>query len=154
MDIRTLGKTNYKVVSVGFGGIPIQRLSEKEAVNLVSMARNEGMNFIDTARGYGKSEGFIGKGIEGHREDWIIATKSMARDYEGMKKDIEISLKNLNCGYIDLYQAHNVSSIEQYNEIMGGNGAYKALKEAVYEGKVRHIGITGQFKCFRKCSRS
>lgn len=143
MDIRRLGRTGYDVVAVGFGGIPIQRLEEKEAIDLILAAKNEGMNFIDTARGYDNSEDLIGKGIEGNRQDWVIATKSMARDYEGMKKDIEISLKNLNCGYIDLYQVHNVRTIDQYEKIMGQNGAYKALIEAKNEGKIKHIGITG-----------
>lgn len=142
MDLRRLGRTGYRLVSIGFGGIPIQRLEEKEAIDLIIGAKNEGMNFIDTARAYNNSEELIGKGIKGRRQDWVIATKSMARDYEGMKEDIEISLKNLDCGYIDLYQVHNVRSVEQYNRIMGQNGAYKALVEAKKEGKIKHIGIT------------
>ena len=58
----------------------IQRLSEKEAVNLVSMARNEGMNFIDTARGYGKVKALLAKELKAI-EDWI-RPPTMARDYE------------------------------------------------------------------------
>lgn len=143
MEVRKLGNTGYEIAAIGFGGIPIQRLEEEEAVNLVNLAKNEGINFIDTARGYENSESLIGKGINGNRAHWIIATKSMARDYEGMKKDIEISLKNLDCGYIDLYQFHNVRTKEQYDQIMSPNGAYKALQEAKEEGKIRYIGITG-----------
>ncbi len=142
MDIRKLGKTGYNIVSIGFGGIPIQRLAENEAINLIKLAKDQGMNFIDTARGYSNSESLIGKGIKGNRKDWVIASKSMAKDYQGMKKDIEISLNNLNCQYIDLYQVHNVRTMEQYNKIMGDNGAYKALEEAMEEGKIRAIGIT------------
>lgn len=142
MEIRKLGTTGYDVVTIGFGGIPIQRLGEKEAVELIQLARKEGINFIDTARAYGESESLIGKGIKGNRGDWIIASKSMARDYESMKRDIEISLENLDCQYIDLYQCHNVRTKEDYNKVMGDNGAYKALQEAKEEGKIKYIGIT------------
>jgi len=93
MEIRELGKTGYNIAAIGFGGIPIQRLDEKEAISLIHLAKQEGINFIDTARGYENSESLIGEGIKGVREHWTIATKSMARDYEGMKKDIKISLK-------------------------------------------------------------
>lgn len=142
METRELGRTGYNIAAIGFGGIPIQRLEEAEAISLIDFAKKEGINFIDTARGYTNSENLIGKGIIGNRDYWVIATKSMARDYEGMKKDIEISLENLGCGYIDLYQCHNVRTKDQYDEIMGPNGAYKALKEAQEEGKIKAIGIT------------
>jgi len=142
MQIRSLGNTGYNIAAIGFGGIPIQRLDEEEAISLIHLAKQEGINFIDTARGYENSESLIGKGIEGVRAHWIIATKSMARDYEGMKKDIEISLKNLGCGYIDLYQCHNVRTKDQYDAVMSPTGAYKALDEAMKEGKIKAIGIT------------
>lgn len=142
MEWRELGNTGCKIAPVGFGGIPIQRLEEEEAVKLIALASSEGINFIDTARGYEQSEVLIGKGTNGNREHWTIATKSMARDYEGMKRDIQISLQNLDCGYIDLYQFHNVRSMEQYEQIMSTNGAYRALLEAKEEGKIKAIGIT------------
>ena len=65
----------------------------------------------------------------------------MSRNYEDMKKDIEISLKNLNTDYIDLYQIHNLK-IEEYDTIFDDNKAYKALLEAKKEGKIKYIGIT------------
>lgn len=142
MQVRKLGRTNFEIGVIGFGGIPIQRLSEDEAVKTIRLAAEEGINFIDTARAYGDSEKLIGMGIEGNREHWTIATKSMARSYEAMKKDIEISLSNLRCGAIDLYQVHLVKTKEQYDQIMGQEGAFKALLEAKQEGKVKEIGLT------------
>ena len=65
----------------------------------------------------------------------------MSRDYESMKKDIEISLKNLQTDYIDLYQMHNVKPAE-YDSIFGEDKAYRALMEAKEAGKIKHIGIT------------
>ena len=54
------------------------------------------------------------KNLEGKRHNFILATKSMSRTYESMKKDIEISLANLKTDYIDLYQLHNVQLKEEY----------------------------------------
>lgn len=143
MQKRVLGKTGFEISVIGFGGIPLQRVDKELAAKLMETALAQGINFIDTARGYTISEELIGHGLEKTgRQNWIVATKSMARDYEGMKKDIEISLKNLKTDTIDLYQLHNVRTIEDFNKVIGENGALKALKEAQNEGKIKEIGIT------------
>ena len=138
---RTLGRTGLEVSIVGFGGIPIQRIAREEAETLVVEACNNGINFIDTARGYSVSEDYIGTALENNnlRSMVILATKSPARDYETMKKEVETSLKMLRTNFIDLYQFHNVRNIEQLETIMGENGAYRALEEAKAEvrGEVR-----------------
>lgn len=143
MNKRRLGRTNMLVSVIGFGGIPIQKTDKETAIRLVEKAKELGINFIDTARGYGLSEELIGYGInKTGRENWIIASKSPVRDYEGMKKEIEISLKKLNIDYIDLYQLHNVRTIEDYNKVMSEDGALRALKEAKENGLIKEIGIT------------
>lgn len=143
MEKRKLGKWEFGGSVIGFGGIPIQRITDEEGIEVVKACLQSGINFIDTARGYGKSEEVIGKAVKGHRKKWVLATKSMVRDYQGMKNDIEISLKNLQTEYIDLYQLHNVRKDAEYEEIMGENGAYQALLEAKEAGKIRAIGFTG-----------
>ena len=139
--MRLLGKTNMKVNRVGFGGIPIQRITQEETNKVINELIDKNVNFIDTARAYTISEEYIGNAIEGKREKFFIATKSMARDYESMKQDIEISLKNLKTDYIDLYQIHNLKP-EEYKTIFDENKVYKALLEAKEEGKIKYIGIT------------
>ena len=91
--------------------------------------------------GYTVSEEYLGNALKGRREKFYIATKSMSRDYESMKRDIEISLKNLQTDYIDLYQMHNVKPAE-YDTLFGEDKAYRALLEAKEQGKIKHIGIT------------
>ena len=142
MEYRILGKTGLKVSVIGFGGIPVQRITKEEAIKVIERAEELGINFIDTARGYGISEVFIGEALKGRREKWIIASKTMARDKATMKTEIDISLNNLNTDYIDLYQFHNVRTMEDYEKILSENGAYAALQEAKLVEKVRHIGIT------------
>lgn len=142
MEKNRLGKTDLFVSRIGFGGIPIQRVSQDDVNEIIDSLIENGVNFIDTARGYTVSEEFLGKALLGKRDKFILATKSMARTYQEMKEDILKSLKNLQTECIDIYQLHNVKSDEEYNLIMGGNGAYKALVEAKNEGKIRYIGIT------------
>ena len=136
-----LGNTNMKIKRVGFGGIPIQRITQEDTNLVIDELEKNGINFIDTARGYTVSEEYIGNSLVGRRHKFYIATKSMSRDYEGMKKDIEISLKNLKTDYIDLYQLHNVK-IEEYETIFNEDKAFRALLEAQKEGKIKYIGIT------------
>lgn len=139
--MRLLGNTGMKIKRVGFGGIPIQRISQKDTNDVINELDKQGINFIDTARGYTVSEEYIGNSLEGRREKFFIATKSMSRSYESMKNDIEISLRNLKTDYIDLYQIHNLKS-EEYEDIFNEDKAYRALLEAKSEGKIKHIGIT------------
>ncbi len=142
MKYTTLGKTGLKVSVVGLGGIPVQRTDAAEAKEIVKACMEQGINYLDTARGYTVSEEYFGAAIEGNRDKWIIATKSMARTYDAMKADIETSLKNLRTDYIDLYQFHNLKTDEEFDTCFGENGAYRALAEAKAEGKIGHIGAT------------
>ena len=116
--MRYFGKTGMKIKRVGFGGIPIQRISQEDTNKVIDELEKCGVNFIDTARGYTVSEEYLGNALKGRREKFYIATKSMSRDYESMKRDIEISLKNLQTDYIDLYQMHNVKPAE-YDTLFG-----------------------------------
>lgn len=134
--MRKLGKTNILVKEIGCGGIPIQRVSQSVVNQMIDVMIEQGINFIDTARGYSNSEELLGNALKNKRNYFYLATKSMARTYYSMKKDIEISLNNLQTDYIDLYQLHNVGINDDYL------GALDALQEAKLEGKIKHIGIT------------
>ena len=141
MEYRVLGKTGLKVSRMGFGGIPIQRIDSGATAPLMRTLMEAGVNYIDTARGYTVSESYLGAALEGIREHFILATKSMARDKAGMAQDIETSLSNLKTDYIDLYQVHNPTP-EQLQQVMAPGGALEALQEAKAAGKIGHIGIT------------
>lgn len=142
MKYKNLGKTDLKVSVVGFGGIPVQRINVEETKKVILKAEELGINFIDSARGYSISEEYIGEAIVGRRQKWILATKSMVRDKEAMARDIEISLKNFKTDYIDLYQLHNIRTVEELESVFREDGAYVALLEAKVSGKIKHIGIT------------
>ena len=141
MQYQILGKTGLKISRLGFGGIPIQKIDAEGTKKLMQKLMDEGVNFIDTARGYTVSEEFLGFALEGIREHFVLATKSMARTKEAMEKDIAISLNNLRTDYIDLYQVHNPNE-KDLEQVLAPGGALEALLEAKAQGKIGHIGIT------------
>ena len=141
MEYTNLGNTGLMVSRLGFGGIPIQRITQEEATALIHKLPEYGINYIDTARGYTVSEEYLGIAMEGIRDKFVLATKSMARTREAMEKDIETSLKNLRTDHIDLYQVHNAPPA-QMKIVTGEGGALEALLEAKAAGKIGHIGIT------------
>jgi len=141
MEYRILGKTGLKISRLGFGGIPIQRIDAAGTRKLMQDLKAAGVNFIDTARGYTVSESYLGEALEGIREHFVLATKSMSRDKEGMARDIDISLQNLRTDYIDLYQVHN-PSMADFEKVIAPGGALEALLDAKEKGIIGHIGLT------------
>ena len=139
MQTVTLGTTNITVNKNGFGALPIQRISNEDAVYLIRKAYDAGITFFDTARFYTDSEYKLGEALEGIRDKVYIATKTGATTAEGFWKDLETSLRNLRTDYVDLYQFHNPSFSPKPRD---GSGLYEAILEAKEQGKIRHIGIT------------
>ncbi len=140
---RKLGRTGIEVFPLGFGGIPIQRLEDEQAVKVVKEAINKGINFIDTARAYSDSEDKIGEALKDIDEKVYLATKTPAEDKEGALEDVDISLDKLGVDKIDVYQLHGVNDEENLENVMADDGALAGLKEAQKEGKIDYIGITG-----------
>ena len=135
-----LGKTGLMVTRIAMGCIPIQRLSEGDAVKLLRLAYDLGVNFYDTAHVYTDSEAKIGAAFPGtERRNVIIATKAMATTYEKTMEQLEESLRRLKTDYIDLYQWHNPDDLDGFQD---GRGPYQAMLDAKKAGKVLHVGIT------------
>jgi predicted aldo/keto reductase-like oxidoreductase len=142
MEKIRLGKTNLMASRIGFGGIPIQRVSEEEAVAVVRHCLDVGINFFDTATNYTTSEERIGKAIKGYpREDILIATKSHSRPPQDLEKDLMQSLRRMDIDYIDLYQFHDVRDGEDTEQILKPGGTLEAVLKAKEKGLIRHIGV-------------
>lgn len=135
----TLGSTGITVPQNAFGALPIQRVSQKQAVCLVRRAFEGGMRYFDTARAYSNSEERVGLALSGIRDEAFIATKTMARTPEGFWADLETSLANLRTDYLDVHQFH---CVDQCYAPGDGTGMYECMLEAKAERKVRHIGVT------------
>ena len=135
----TLGSTGITVNRNGFGALPIQRVSDEEAVKILRKAYDNGITFFDTARGYSDSEHKIGLALFDVRDKIVIATKTMASTPEEFWKHLETSLSLLKTDYIDIYQFHTPVFCPKPGD---GSGLYEAMLEAKAQGKIRHIGIT------------
>lgn len=167
MEFTKIPNLNKKVSRIGLGAWSIGGAlwggtDERQAIDTIHKALDIGINFIDTAPGYGNgaSEEVVGKAIKeyGDRENIIIATKfglnmetsNVFRDSRKafIKKEIENSLRRLQVDYIDLYQAHWPDPTTPISETA------QALKELLDEGKIKAIGVSNytvdQMKEFKK----
>ena len=132
-----LGKTGIIVPQNAFGALPIQRVSEDEAVSLLRNAYDGGMRFFDTARAYSDSEVKVGKAFEGMRDKVYISSKTQATTRDKFFEDLDTTLSNLKTDYLDIYQLHCAARC--YTE---EDDIYQCLVEAKAQGKIRYIGIT------------
>ncbi len=134
-----LGRTEIIVNKNGFGALPIQRISDEEAVKIVRTAYERGIRFFDTARWYTDSEHKLGLALSDVREHVYISSKTGSTKPEDFWKDLETTLSNLKTDYLDIYQFHNPSFCPKPGD---GSGMYECMEEAKRQGKIRHIGIT------------
>jgi predicted aldo/keto reductase-like oxidoreductase len=137
-----LGKTGIEAHQLGFGGIPIQRVDEAQAIETVAYAVEKGVDFIDSSRAYTTSEERIGKALKQAGKKVALATKSFNRTSDGVRKDVETSLNNFQTDFIDLYQCHAMRDLEDYQRITSKGGALEGLIQSKEEGLIGHMGMT------------
>jgi len=143
MEYRRLGKTEYRVSLLAIGGCGPGITSDTSiALKAVENAINEGLNIIDIAPSYGEAEVRLGSLIKKYRDKLIIAEKTLERTYEGAWKELKTTLSRFGIEYIDIYQFHAVSSLDELEKIFSDKGAAKTFKEARDRGLVKYIGIT------------
>ena len=134
-----LGRTNLEITRFGIGG------TYCETVDGYKAALDCGVNYVDTARSYqgGEDEKLIGQAIQGRRHELILASKSVRRDAEEAREELQTSLRALKTDYLDIFQLHHLNTEEERNQALGPGGALEAAQQAREEGLVRFIGVTG-----------
>ncbi len=134
-----LGRTGLTVTRFGIGG------AYCKTADLYRTALDCGINYVDTARSYrdGEDEKVIGQAIRGRRDDLILATKTLKRDAEEARKELETSLRLLDVDYIDIYQLHHLNTQADREQALGPGGAIETAQKAREEGLIRFIGVTG-----------
>ena len=139
MRMITLGKTGIVTPQNAFGALPVQRRDKETAARILRTAYEGGMTFFDTARAYSDSEEKIGLALSDVRDKIFIATKTMAKNTEEMKEQLETSLKNLRTDHVDLYQFHLADRCIAPGD---GSGMYELMEDFKRQGMIRNIGIT------------
>lgn len=149
MPTRNLGKTGYRVGIYSLGGqAAIEKPNnEAVAVPIIERALDLGINYIDTAAAYGGeerwSQRYIGQVMKRRRKETWLSSKTHNRTRDGSMKLLEESLRLLQTDHLDLWQLHNISTMEQVEQIFAKDGAIEAVQRAREEKMVRHIGVTG-----------
>jgi aryl-alcohol dehydrogenase-like predicted oxidoreductase len=150
---------DLEVSAIGLGCMGMSAFygptDEEEGIRTIRRSRELGITFLDTAQAYGPltNEVLVGRAIEGHRDEYVIATKFSSRmdaaipgdmssigprdgSAEHVRRSIEGSLERLGTDYVDLYFQHRVDPKVPIEETVG------AMAELVEAGKVRHIGLS------------
>jgi len=141
MEKVRLGKTNLIVEKLGWGGIPIQRVGEHEAVSVIQAVIEMGVDLLDTARAYTNSEHRVGLALQRTDKPVILSSKSLIRTAK-IYNDVQESLKQMKVKKVNIYHLHSVSTFEDYERVLAPGGAYEGLKRARDEGLIDHIGLT------------
>jgi aryl-alcohol dehydrogenase-like predicted oxidoreductase len=149
MQYKNLGRTGLKVSRITIGSMNFgDPVGEDVCINIINSALDNGINFIDTADGYGdgKSEEILGKALKGKRQSVILATKAGTIVGPGpndgglsrfhIMESIEKSLKRLQTDYIDLYYAHFPDLDTAHEDTL------RAMNDLIQQGKVRYIACS------------
>jgi predicted aldo/keto reductase-like oxidoreductase len=147
MPYRILGKTGLKVSLLGIGGAHIgdSKLTDEASVALIREGIDKGINFLDNAWHYheGRSEELMGKALlDGYREKIYLMTKHHGRDPETAREHLEESLKRLQTDYFDVWQFHEIMTLDEVDKIYS-SGVLDYVMKLKEEGTVKHIGFTG-----------
>ncbi|MGA2807065.1 MAG: aldo/keto reductase [Terracidiphilus sp.] len=133
LDYKTLGHTGLKVTTLGFGCMITSDPS------VIERAADIGINYFDTARGYqhGNNERMVGAALGARRKRIVLSTKSGAQDKDGLLKDLDTSLHELNTDFVDIWYLHGKGSPADIRDDM-----IEAQQLAKKQGKIRFAGVS------------
>ncbi len=137
------GKTGHQSSRTLFGGAALWDAGQSEANRVLDVLLEYGINHIDTAAGYGRSEARIGPWMKAHRRDFFLATNTEHRTCQAAKEELYRSLERLQTDHVDLWQMHLLVDPAEWDTAMGPGGALEAFIEARAQGLTRFLGVTG-----------
>ena len=156
MKTRPLGKTGLQVTELALGGLFVSSYGGEyeQAKAAIDRALELGVNYIDTAPGYGNSEEVLGKALEGVKATYVMSTKLGGRpqpfkpqDRDGLLKSVEESLRLLKRDHIDILMIHEPDRPGQYNwwadPVHFDGPVMDVLADLKRQGIIRFIGLGG-----------
>jgi aryl-alcohol dehydrogenase-like predicted oxidoreductase len=146
---RRLGRTNKMVSCIGFGAGSryCNWVAEDEGAHqkYIDYAIKLGITYFDSARSYGNGVAEERYGLyltPRYRNQIFLNAKTNQRTYDGVMKEVEISLKTMKTDYFDLYCMHGIYTMDEVNTLSGPNGGYKAFLKLKNEGVAKFIGFS------------
>ena len=157
MEYRKFGMTNKYLSVITLGGMRFVHADDKpkdhipddtleECKSAVELAFKYGINHIETAYGYGKSETVFGivlnEVMKIPRNNYFLMTKGMPSTAMDTRKLIETQLKTLKTDYLDFYAWHGINNLDKLNEACRKNGPVHELLKIKEEGLIKHVGFS------------
>jgi uncharacterized protein len=157
MQYRRFGRSNLALSVITLGGMryhdawteprdDLPARSIEQCRQMVLAAFAAGVNHIETAYGYGKSEGLYGKVLQEElrvpRTDYFLMTKGAAETGDDMKRMVEKQLRSLRTDYIDLYAWHGINTPRRYQAALHAAGPVEVLKRFQEQGVIGHVGFS------------
>jgi aryl-alcohol dehydrogenase-like predicted oxidoreductase len=146
---RQLGRTGARVLPVSLGGEGILRTTGRaqEAVPVILEALRLGVRYCDTAPAYQQSQDYYGEAFRsagpGARDGVFLASKTHERTRDRALRLLDDSLRRLGTDRLDLWQMHDLRTLDELKVLFGKGGALEAARQAQADGRVRFIGLTG-----------
>jgi len=153
MQTRRFGKTNLRTTVLTFGAMRIppaadepEAAARERAFATLRRALDVGINHIETARGYGLSETFIGDAIQQRviqREEFILTTKITPMETaDEFRRALDDSLVRLRTDHVDVLDIHGINTDELLELTLRPGGTLQAVRRAMDEGLVGHLGFS------------
>jgi predicted aldo/keto reductase-like oxidoreductase len=142
---RTLGKTGRAVTLFGLGGEGVLRTwgQDRAATEVITRALDQGVTYCDTAPAYAGSIDYYGATLGERRKQVFLASKTHDRSRDGSLRLLDDTLRRLRTDHLDLWQLHDLRTLDDLDCIFGKAGALEALLQAKADGRVKHLGLTG-----------
>ncbi len=144
LPTRVLGRTKARVTILGLGTAPIgeAQIDRKEAERIFGEVMDRGVNYIDTARGYGHAEEVLGNLVPSRRDKLFLVTKVWVETAADAEKSLTESLRRLKVDHVDLVHIHHVGG-KDIDKVLARDGVLEYLVKQRQAGKLRFIGMSG-----------
>lgn len=142
MEQRRLGRTDHMSTVMIMGTAAFWEIDQEGASQALDLVAEAGVNHIDVAPQYGNAEDVLGPWLEPRRERFFVGCKTLERRRDPATIELNRSLTKLRTDYLDLYQMHALTRLEELDEAMGPGGVLETMIAAQAQGKVRFLGLT------------
>ncbi|MBN2386251.1 MAG: aldo/keto reductase [Anaerolineales bacterium] len=139
----TFGRTGHTSSRMIFGAAAFWDMPQKNADEAMDLLLAAGVNHVDTAASYGRSEDLLGDWIRRHGRPFFLASKTEKRTSADAYEQIRRSLERLHVDHLDMIQLHALHEEPDWTTALGPGGALEAALRARDEGLARFIGVTG-----------
>jgi len=137
------GRSGHMSTRTIFGAASLGSVTQEDADRTLEVLLQYGVNHIDVASSYGDAELRIAPWLDQHRAHFYLATKSDARTAKEAKEELHRSLERMRVDYVDLWQLHNLVDPIEWDTALSPGGAIEAAVEAMAQGLIRAVGVTG-----------